>query len=207
MEFGKRCIRFKKAKGGVRCAEFGEADMGDDLGDFGIGQNPNVSGPLIGGGVAQVGALATRMIFKGQTVAKYASLVGLVLGGGISAFLARRPGTREAGIAGLVTAAVVSIPRQIEDLMVSAGMLKGHLGVITPEQEMNGFGLITDQQVNGFGVPDVQLLDSGGGAGVFGVITPEQQMNGASDDVQIMGASDDVQIMGSSGGFGSNFLA
>jgi hypothetical protein len=164
----------------------------DDFGDFeGVGED--LAGPLIGGGAAQVGMLATKMLFKGKPITKWAGLIGTLLGGGISAGLMFSPRYRRMGIQGLATAALVGIPRQIED-MVMGGPMQGYLGVITPEQELAGyFGANT-------GVPagDVQLLDSGSGStGMFGTVVPEQDMSGA-------GGVPDVELLGA---FGSNFLS
>lgn len=160
-----------------------------DWGDFGLAGRAEVAGPLIGGGVAQVGAIATKMLFStSPKVVKWAPLIGSVLGAGVSALLAMRPGTRDTGISGIVTAALVGVPRQIEDALAPSS-LKGYLGVITPEMEMAGYG--------GLGAQDVELLDSGSGTtGMLGTIVPEQEMNGPGD-VELLGA----------GGFGASFLS
>lgn len=163
--------------------------MYDDFGDFG-GVGEDLVGPLIGGGAAQAGMLATKALFRGKPVAKYAGLIGTLLGGGISGALMFSPRFRRMGIQGLATAALVGIPRQIEDMFMG-GTTQGYLGVITPEQEMAGyFGA-------NVGVPssDVQLLDSGSGStGMFGTTVAEQDMNGAPD-VELLGA------------FGTTFLS
>ena len=163
--------------------------MYDDFGGLeGVGED--LAGPLIGGGGAQAGMLAARVLLKGKPASKYAGLFGLLVGGGISAGLMFSPRHRRTGFQGLVTAALVAIPRQIED-MVMGGTTQGYLGVITPEQEMAGyFGANT-------GVPssDVQLLDSGSGStGMFGTTVAEQDMSGAPD-VELVGA------------FGTTFLS
>lgn len=165
----------------------------EDFGDFGDpGVAHDIAGPLVGGGLTQVGMLATRMLSKtSPRMHKWAPTVGFALGSIVSAILAFRASTRSIGIAGLITSALIAIPRQVEELM-GPGTMQGYLGVITPEQQMQGdladeqqYG---DEQQNG----PVELLDGGGGLG----IQTAEQMQGAGD----------VEIMGS-GAFGSNFLS
>jgi hypothetical protein len=167
--------------------DFGEYDMGD-FGDFGVAGREHIAGPLIGGGIAQGATLATKLAFPAK--AKWAGTIGFLAGGIVSGILASRPRFRQVGISGLVTAALVGIPRQIEDLMTAPGATQGYLGVITPEQ------------IAGMGAGDVELLDSGSGAGTIGVITPEEGVSGfgAQSEIEMMGA-------GGAGGFGSNFFA
>jgi len=169
--------------------DFGEYDMGD-FGDFGVAGREHIAGPLIGGGIAQVATLATKLAFPAK--AKWAGAIGFLAGGIVSGILASRPRFRQVGISGLVTAALVGIPRQIEDLMTAPATTQGYLGVITPEQ------------IAGMGAGDIELLDSGAGAGTIGVITPEQ-----AGDMSGFGAQGDIEMMGAGGasGFGSNFFA
>lgn len=176
-------------------------DYMDDYMEGGLGaalSDPSIAGPLIGGGAAQVGALATRLLLKNKpNITKWAPTIGLAIGGGISAALIFSPRHRQTGIAGLLTAALVALPRQIEDLMLPAGgTMQDYLGLTTAEAEMSGYG------GNSFGAPDVQLLDSGSGStGVLGTIVPEREMAGSDG----FGAgSEDIQMLA---GFGSNFLA
>lgn len=173
-------------------------DHMDDYMDMGAGlSDPSIAGPLIGGGAAQAASLATRLIWPGKKITKWASAIGLGIGGGISAALIFSPRYRQTGIAGLITAALVSVPRQIEDLMAASGTMKDYLGLITPEREMAGFG----EDYSMMGQPDVQLLDSGSGStGVLGTIVPEREMAGASFGA---GEGDGVELLG----FGSNFLS
>jgi hypothetical protein len=176
---------------------FGDDEFGDDFG-LGLGQD-HIAGPLVGGGVANVGILATKLMWKDKpAVTKWAGLIGTLLGGGVSAAMMMSPRTRGAGIAGLLTAAIVGVPRQLEDMLMgpAPGATKDYLGVITPEAEMAGYG-------GGFGEmgsdlsQDIQLLDSGAGStSVLGITVPEREMSGASD----------VELLGNAG-FGSNFLA
>jgi hypothetical protein len=229
--FGARCSRFKQvmtAKGPVnRCASFindsgasaaadsgasAAADWGDDFGDdfgFGMGR-AELAGPLIGGGLAQVGTLAIRLLFKNSPgLQKWAPALGTVLGAGVSGAMMMSPRFKSVGLSGIVTAALVGVPRQVEDILMGSAM-KDYLGVITAEQEMAGAyagfgdeyagyqmgdeyaGYQMGDEYAGLGAQqDVQLLDAG-----LGVITAEQEMNGPGD-VELLGAA----------GFGSNFLA
>lgn len=174
------------------------------MGDFGFGAGrEHIAGPLIGGGATQVGILAAKMIFKAKpNVSKWSGLIGLALGAGISGALAARPASRATGISGLVTAALIGIPRQIEDMMMPAATA-GYLGVVTPEQGMmgygGGFGVTTPEQGMYGAESEVQLLDSGSGGGVFGVTVPEADMEG-------MQGAGPVELLGG-GGFGTNFLS
>lgn len=174
---------------------------------FGDASSDAIAGPLIGGGVATVGALAARMLFEGKAAAKWAPLIGAFLGAGVAGALgAFSPRFKGAMVPGIITAALVGIPRQLETMLVDAGVLKdsemnGYLGVVTPEQ-INGYGFGDDMQGYGMGSP-VQLLDSGSGStGMLGVHVPEQ-INGFGDD-QVAGPGDGVELLGA---FGSNFLS
>lgn len=172
---------------------FGD-DFGDDFGDFGAGLGrDSIAGPLVGGGVTNVGILATKLMWKNNPkISKWAGLIGTLLGGGVSAAMMLSPRTRSTGLSGLLTAALVGVPRQIEDMLATpSAPLKDYLGVITPEQEMAGYGLGQDDLGQ-----DIQLLDSGAGSSVLGTIVPEREMSGAGD----------VELLGNAG-FGSNFLA
>jgi hypothetical protein len=154
-----------------------------DFGDFG-GVGADIAGPLIGGGATQVGMIATKLMFKGKPITKWAGAIGALLGSGISAALFFT-GRRSMGIQGIVTSLLIGVPRLVEDQLLGGSLSDGYLGVITPEQEMAGY--FGQQQ-------DIQML-GGGGAGVLGVTVPEQSGFGAGD-VELLGA-----------GFGSNFLS
>lgn len=183
--------------------------LGNDGSLEGVLTDPSVAGPLLGGGVTQAASMATRMLFKKKpAMVKWSSAIGLLIGGGIStALLFTRH--RQTGIAGLVTSALIAVPKQIEDLMAADTAAKaGYLGVITPEQELNGYGLGYDDSgydMSGAGLgaeQDIQLLDAGSGStGVLGVVTPERELSGAFG---AGGIQNDVELMG---GFGSNFLS
>jgi hypothetical protein len=224
-KYGAQCSRFKTVqtpKGLVRrCASFSgnsgasvaadsgsseAADWGDDFGDdFGFGAGrAEIAGPLIGGGFAQVGALAIRLLFKNSpNIQKWAPAIGTAVGAGISGAMMLSPRFKQVGISGILTAALVGIPRQVEDLLMGSAM-KDYLGVITAEQEMAGAYGFGDEYAGyqmgdeyagyaGLGAQqDVQLLDS-----QLGVTVAEQEMNGPGD----------VELLGSGSGFGSNFLA
>lgn len=165
-----------------------------DFGSFGAAGRDHIAGPLVGGGLAQVGLMATKLIWPDKPVAKWAGAIGLGLGGLVSGILATRPGYRTTGISGLVTAALVGVPRQIEDLLGAPGATAGYLGVITPE-------MVNEQGYQGYlgQTNEVELLDSGAGAGTLGVITPERG--------DMMGQPEMPQIELLGNGFGSNFLS
>lgn len=78
-------------------------------------------GPLIGGGLTQLGIIAVNKF--APSYKKYAGLIGMVIGGGASAYLMSKPEHREAGAAGLATALIVGLPRQLNELM--GGTLMG----------------------------------------------------------------------------------
>ncbi len=172
-------------------------DWGDDFGFGEPGDRDHIAGPLIGGGGAQAATLAAKMLFKSSpTVQKWAPAIGALVGAGISAGLMMSPRFKRTGMSGLVTALVVGVPRQIEDLLMG-GSTAGYLGVITPEMEMQG---AYDQYAGYLGEQpqdNIQLLDAGAGStGMLGVITAENEMNGAPD----------VEMLGGGSGFGANFL-
>lgn len=152
-----------------------------------------LAGPLVGGGVTQVGSLATKLIWKDKpAVVKWAPSIGLGLGAVVSGVLAARPQTRDIGIAGIITSLLMALPSQIENWMAEdAGATEGWggLGVVTPEMEqMMGLGA---------GASPVQLLDSGSGSTGLGVTVPEQG--------GMMGATPPVELLGIGGAFGANF--
>lgn len=196
----------RRGKRHLRGADWGEIEgFGmDDWGDFGDPEGrAHVTGPLVGGGAATVGIFVAKLLGKGKPIAHWSGGLGFLLGAVTSGILMARPRTRAMGLSGLITAALVGIPRQLEDLMAQ-GTMKGYLGVITPEREMYGAeegmeGVTTaEQEMMGQVSRDVQLLDSGSGStGVLGTIVPEQEMAGAGGDIELLGA----------GGFGSNFFA
>lgn len=178
------------------------------MGDYemdGAFSSPSVAGPLIGGGVTQAATIATKLLFKtNPKVTKWAGLIGLAVGGGLSGVLAARQSSREMGISGLITAALVAVPKVIEDLLADDAEKAGYLGIITPEREMNGYlgddGAYEDEMMGLGAEQDIQLLDAS--PGTMGVITPEREMNGAMGPMGA-GVNDDVELMG----FGSNFLS
>lgn len=172
--------------------DFGRYRHVRSLHDFGAGRE-YVSGPLIGGGATQAALLTTKLLAKTKpNVSKWAGTIATLVGGAVSGALMFSPRHRAAGISGLITAALIGIPRQIEDLMApTAGSTAGYFGVTVPEMEMAGY----DDMMMGAGA-DIELLDSGSGSsGVMGVTVPEQ-VSGAPD----------VELLGS-GGFGANFLS
>lgn len=160
---------------------------------FGSGlSDPSVAGPLIGGGATQVGVMLAHLHAKKNPKAlRHAGLHGLVFGGLVGGALAMSSKHRATGISALVTVGIITVPRIIEGFM---GLGHRH------EEQLQGFGTIVPQALEGFGQPEVQLLDSGSGStGVLGTHVAEE-LHG-------MGNAEGVEIMGAGGGFGSNFLA
>jgi hypothetical protein len=154
--------------------------FGDDFGSLGVDGSGRAHyvGPLIGGGATQIGILGAKMLGKNSpTISKYAPLIGGLVGALAGGGLMFSPKYRASGLSALITALLIAVPQQLEQIM-GVGM-HGYLGVITPEEQL--------------GQPAVQLLDSGTGS--LGVITPEEQL----------GADGPVEMMGD--GFGSNFLS
>lgn len=145
-----------------------------------------ITGPLVGGGGAQLGILATRKFLPAK--AKWAGLIGAAIGVGASALLMRKD--RDKGIAGIAVALLVGLPRQIEDLMLPSklsGADTDLLGAYTSEM-----GAYTSEM--GAASP-VTILNSGSGStGLIGAVAPEEGMAGD------LGA--DVEIQ-DSGAFGS----
>jgi len=150
-----------------------------------------ISGPLVGGGVAQLGILGTRKFLPAQ--AKWAGLIGAALGVGASLLLKRKD--YDKGVAGIAVALLVGIPRQIEDLMLPSklsGADTDLLGAYT--SEMGDFGAYTSEM--GEASP-VQVLNSGsGGTGVIGAVVPEESMAGD------LGADIEIQDAGAFGSTG-----
>ena len=177
--------------------------MRDYMSDFdgdGIGSD-GVAGPLIGGGVCQVGTLAAKLLFANKPPAKWAGLIGsglgVLVGGGL--MLA---GKRGAGLSALLTALIVGVPRQLEDLLAPGGSMSGFdLGVISPQElaawgaeaeAANMLGLHTAEELSGYdaelGEPPLTLLGE----------TPLQLLGGEGD----MMADSPVALLGSGTGLG-----
>ena len=172
----------------------------------GIG-SPHIAGPLIGGGVTQIGVMLAHLhARKNPKALRFApGIYGAALGGLVSGILAFTDKHRDTGIAGLVTVGIMTAPRLLEGLMGLGHRdetMKGYqLGVITPE-EYRALAGADDGDMYGAGEePAVQLLDSGSGStGVMGTHVAEevQPLSGA-------GAGEYVEMLGN--GFGSNFLS
>jgi hypothetical protein len=153
-------------------------DFGEDF--LGEGAMQQMSGPLIGGGLAQVGILATKAF--APKFAKYAGIIGAVLGGGVSAFLMSKPQHRDKGLAGLATALVVGVPRAIEDLMLPAMGLKGFDGLdaYTPE----GLSAYTSE---GMGGPLEVLSESPGSPGLLSAMGQDDMAGDLGADIEVSG--------------------
>ncbi len=158
--------------------------------DFFDGPTMNtISGPLAGGGAAQLGILGTRKFLPAQ--AKYAGLIGTLLGVGVGYLLMRKD--RDKGIAAMATAALVGLPRQIEDMMMPSRLAGSDdvdlLGAYTSEM-----GAYTSEMG---GPSPIEVLNSGsGGTGLIGAVVPEESMAGD------LGADVEIQDAGAFGATG-----
>jgi hypothetical protein len=122
-------------------------------------------GPLIGGGLTQLGIIAVNKFAPAYK--KYAGLIGMVIGGGASAYLMSKPEHREAGAAGLATALIVGLPRQLNELM--GGTLMGADEISS--DEMAGLDAYTMEGPAGMQL--VGIEDSGSGSTGMGAYTME----------------------------------
>ena len=173
----------------------------DDFMDFGEGFTENALGPLIGGGMAQVGHLATKALFPAK--AKYASIVGTLLGlaTGAALMATRHKGKAMGALAG---AAIVGVPRIIEDLLMPAAGLAGAddnlLGAYMAEQMGTTY---LPSEMGDDGSP-ISIADSGSGTtGMQGAYMTEQ-LNAMPEGIDVAGAgAGEVEIAG----FGANFLS
>jgi hypothetical protein len=144
-----------------------------------------VSGPLIGGGLAQLGILGTRKFLPAH--AKYAGLIGAIVGGGVSAFLMSKPQHRQKGLAGLAVALLVGIPRQIEDLILPS-KLSGADQIDILNAYNYEMGAYNAEGMNGDS--GIDILNSGSGStGMLAAIVPENMSGDLGADVEIQDAS------------------
>jgi hypothetical protein len=142
-------------------------------------------GPLIGGGLTQLGKILVKKFVPSQ--AKYAPLIGTVLGAGVGAFLMTKPQHKEAGAAAVATALIIGIPDQLNQMMGGTLMGPEELGAITSEmgegEDLGDFGANTLELL---GDEAVQIEDSGVGSTALGAITSE--MGAGPEDIQIQGS-------------------
>jgi hypothetical protein len=144
-----------------------------------------VSGPLIGGGLAQLGILGTRKFLPAH--AKYAGLIGAIVGGGVSALLMSKPQHRQKGLAGLAVALLVGIPRQIEDLILPS-KLSGADQIDILNAYNYEMGAYNAEGMNGDS--GIDILNSGSGStGMLAAIVPENMSGDLGADVEIQDAS------------------
>lgn len=148
-----------------------------------------ISGPLAGGGAAQLGILATRKFLPAK--AKYAGLIGTLLGGAVGYLIMRKD--RDKGLAAIATAALVGIPRQIEDMLLPSKLSGSDVDLLGAYTSEMG-GAYTSEM----GAPSpIQVLNSGsGGTGVIGAVVPEESMAGD------LGADIEIQDAGAFGATG-----
>jgi len=144
-------------------------------------------GPLIGGGLAQLGKVLVKKFLPSQE--KYAPLIGGILGAGVGAFLMTKPQHKEAGAAAIATALVIAIPEQLNTMMGGTLMGPDDFGAYTSEMGADEMGA-NALELLGDGSP-LEIQDAGAGSNVMGAVTSE------------MGATvpEGIQIQG----YGSNF--
>jgi hypothetical protein len=144
------------------------------------------SGVLIGGGVAQVGIMATKAIGGGK-YNKYAGLIGAVVGGVAGYLLSRKD--REKGVQALAGAMIVGVPRAIEDMALPALGLKGFddpdLGAYAAEG-MNGLGAYSAE---GLSAPVEVLSESPGAPGLLAAVGAEEMAGDLGADIEVNGGS------------------
>ena len=146
------------------------------LGHDEFGQNPGLNemwGLGIGGGLA-VGTAATVRAVATGAWADNADGVGFAVGAGASAIMFAFPGTRAAGVAGLVSAFLSSGVRQLESWMAKSSKATAGMGVAVVDQlgmpQVNylngamGMAQVSNQPRSYGTVPGVHGL--GGTAGV-----------------------------------------
>lgn len=142
-------------------------------------------GPLIGGGLTQLTMIVVKKFIP--TMAKHSALIGMAVGGGVSAYLMTKPQYKETGAAGLATALLIGLPLQLNTWMGGTLMGPDDLGAITSEQ-LSAYD--TDMGAGPLELMDspVQIQDSGSGStGLIGAVTSEQ-MGAPAEDVVIQGS-------------------
>lgn len=142
------------------------------------------SGVLVGGGAAQLGILATKMISGGKH-SKYAGLVGAGVGVLAGYLMGRKD--REKGVQAMAGALIVSVPRAIEDMALPALGLKGFdepgLGAYTAEG-MNGLDAYAAEGLN---APVEVLSESPGAPGLIAAVGAEEMAGDLGADVEVSG--------------------
>lgn len=150
-----------------------------------------MKGPLIGGGLTLLSKAAVRKLVP--SMAEHASLIGMVIGGGVSAFLMTKPQYKEAGAAGLATALLVGLPSLIDKYAGTTLFADADLGaddaLSAYAQEMGAY----TQEMGASGMEllgpadGIQIQDSGSGStGLIGAITNE--MGAAAEGISIQGS-------------------
>ena len=143
-------------------------------------------GPLIGGGLTQLGAILVRKFVP--SMSKHAMLIGMAIGGGVSAFLMSKPEHREAGAAGLATALIVGVPR-ILDAYMGTGLLGEDLSEYDMGEGMEMLGPAQGIEIEDSGSGSTGLI----GEEEMGAVTQEmgavtQEMGAPAPGIVIQGA-------------------
>jgi hypothetical protein len=142
-----------------------------------------MKGPLIGGGLTQLGRILVKKFMPSQ--AKHAPLIGMLIGGGVSGFLMTKPQHKEAGAAGLATALLIGLP-SILDTYMGTGLLGDDLSAYTSEM-----GAYTSEMgaeaLEMMDASPVQISDGGSGStGILGAYTSE--MGATPEGLTIQGS-------------------
>ena len=150
-------------------------------------------GPLIGGGLTQLGAILVRKFVP--SMSQHAPLIGLLIGGGVSGYLMTKPEHKEAGAAGLATALIVGLPSLLDNYLGTSILkgddMSGYLGAYTSEGMGDDLGAYAmDGSPLQLMDSPVQISDGGSGStgvmGSLGAITSEGM--GAPDGLTIQGS-------------------
>lgn len=149
-----------------------------------------MKGPLIGGGLTLLGKAAVRKFMP--SMAANAGLIGMAIGGGVSAFLMTKPQHKEAGAAGLATALLIGLPALIDKFAGTSLFADSDLGddaLSAYAQEMGAPGLELMAPADG-----IQIQDSGSGStGLIGAVTSEMgayssEMGAPAEGISIQGS-------------------
>jgi hypothetical protein len=146
-----------------------------------------MKGPFIGGGLTLLGKAVVRKFVP--SMAEHAGLIGMAIGGGVSAYMMTQPAHKEAGAAGLATALLIGLPSLIDKLAGTTLFGDDMNGLGAYAQEMGASGLELMAPADG-----IQIQDSGSGStGLIGAVTQEmgaysQEMGAPAEGISIQGS-------------------
>lgn len=158
-----------------------------------------MKGPLIGGGLTLLGKAVVRKFVP--SMAEHAGLIGMVIGGGVSAFLMTKPEHKEAGAAGLATALLIGLPALLDKVAGTSLFSDADLGddaLSAYAQEMGAYTQEMGAPASGLELmapaDGIQIQDSGSGStGLIGAVTQEmgayaQEMGAPAEGISIQGS-------------------